>query len=427
MKVLSKNFSLLISGQVISVFGAAILRFALSLDVLDRTGRADVFATLLALSIVPGIILVTVVRRDMIDGFKFILHEKPYIARTMVLATDYIIIDEGRIMDRLTQTEKGVARSARHKGIIMKIVVLLVAVLLLILFSTSYVQFRGEIAAARQRVLEGSTVLTTEYGEIEYAVEGDGPAALLIHGAGGGYDQGMLIGKKALGDGYQFISVSRFGYLRSPLTETSTVEHQAALYAALLDHLEIDQAVILGASAGGPSALQFVHDYPDRSRGLVLLSAVTMFMGEEIPLSTKVINTIQKSDFSYWLVLKTFRPQFSEMIGIPQDIYEALSPEDKQYADDMLSFMHPMSPRYPGNIHEARIRPLSGEAMGTISVPTIILHAQDDSLVTFDHAVFANNSMRHSELVSFESGGHALVAETAVITDIISDFLTRNP
>lgn len=309
---------------------------------------------------------------------------------------------------------------------IMKKVILLAFIILLVLFSVLYIQFSGEIAAARQRVLEGSVVLTTELGEIEYAVEGDGPAALLIHGAGGGYDQGMLIGKKALGDGFMLVSVSRFGYLRSPFIEESTVKNQAAIYAALLDHLEIDQTVILGASAGGPSALQFAHDYPDRSRALVLLSAVSIFMGEEIPLSTKVINTIQKSDFSFWLVLKLFRSLFSEMVGIPQDLYEELSPEDKQYADDMLDFMHPMSPRRPGNIHEAEIVPLTGEAMVKISVPTIILHAKDDALVTFDHAEFVHQNISDSELVSFESGGHALVTELSAISARIKNFLVEN-
>lgn len=299
-------------------------------------------------------------------------------------------------------------------------------VLLISLFTFLYVQFRGEMSVARQRVLEESVVLSTEYGEIEYAVEGEGPAALLIHGAGGGYDQGMLIGKKALGDGYKFVSVSRFGYLRSPFIEESTVENQAAIYAALLDHLEIDQVVILGASAGGPSALQFAHDYPNRSSVLVLLSSVSMFMGDEIPMSTKVINTIQKSDFSFWLVLKMFRSQFAEMVGIPQHLYEELSPEDQQYADNILDFMHPMSPRSPGNIYEAEIRPLTGEAMGTISVPTIIVHAKDDFLVTYNHAEFLDKHINNSVLVSFESGGHALIAETEVINERIKDFITTN-
>lgn len=49
----SKNFILLMSGQIISVFGSAILRFALSLYILDLTGREDLFATLYAISNVP--------------------------------------------------------------------------------------------------------------------------------------------------------------------------------------------------------------------------------------------------------------------------------------------------------------------------------------------------------------------------------------
>jgi len=48
-----KNISYLMLGQFISVFGGAILRFALSLFVLDVTGRADIFATVLAISSIP--------------------------------------------------------------------------------------------------------------------------------------------------------------------------------------------------------------------------------------------------------------------------------------------------------------------------------------------------------------------------------------
>lgn len=49
----SKDFKLMILGQVISIFGAALLRFALSLYVLDITGRADMFALLYAISNIP--------------------------------------------------------------------------------------------------------------------------------------------------------------------------------------------------------------------------------------------------------------------------------------------------------------------------------------------------------------------------------------
>lgn len=52
-----RNFNLMVLGQIISLFGANILRFALSLYVLDITGRADVFATIFAISSIPGIFL----------------------------------------------------------------------------------------------------------------------------------------------------------------------------------------------------------------------------------------------------------------------------------------------------------------------------------------------------------------------------------
>lgn len=52
----SKDFHLVVVGQIISILGSAILRFALNLYVLDITGRADIFALVLALSSIPGIL-----------------------------------------------------------------------------------------------------------------------------------------------------------------------------------------------------------------------------------------------------------------------------------------------------------------------------------------------------------------------------------
>ncbi|MEI5994307.1 MFS transporter [Candidatus Enterococcus mansonii] len=47
------NFIKLVTGQTVSVFGTSLLRFALSLHVLDITGRADIYATLFAISSLP--------------------------------------------------------------------------------------------------------------------------------------------------------------------------------------------------------------------------------------------------------------------------------------------------------------------------------------------------------------------------------------
>lgn len=50
---MKKDFKLMVLGQIISILGSSLLRFALSLYVLDITGRADLFATLFAVSNIP--------------------------------------------------------------------------------------------------------------------------------------------------------------------------------------------------------------------------------------------------------------------------------------------------------------------------------------------------------------------------------------
>ena len=50
------NFRLMVTGQIISILGSALLRFALSLYVLDVTGRADIYAALYAFSNIPLLI-----------------------------------------------------------------------------------------------------------------------------------------------------------------------------------------------------------------------------------------------------------------------------------------------------------------------------------------------------------------------------------
>ncbi len=56
-KLLSKNFILLVLGQVTSLFGNFILKLALSMYVLEVTGSATVFAGILSVATIPTILL----------------------------------------------------------------------------------------------------------------------------------------------------------------------------------------------------------------------------------------------------------------------------------------------------------------------------------------------------------------------------------
>jgi predicted MFS family arabinose efflux permease len=50
------NFRLMAGGQIVTVLGSSLQRFALSLHVLDTTGRVDIFAALVAISGIPNLL-----------------------------------------------------------------------------------------------------------------------------------------------------------------------------------------------------------------------------------------------------------------------------------------------------------------------------------------------------------------------------------
>src|SRR5689334_13243450 len=58
----------------------------------------------------------------------------------------------------------------------------------------AYARYRREIGASRLALECGSTIAETAAGALEYAEAGEGAPMLVIHGAGGGYDQGLLVG-----------------------------------------------------------------------------------------------------------------------------------------------------------------------------------------------------------------------------------------
>ena len=60
LKKENRNLGLLVLGQIISLFGSAIQRFALSLYLIDVTGSASIFASILAISMVPYIVIAPV-------------------------------------------------------------------------------------------------------------------------------------------------------------------------------------------------------------------------------------------------------------------------------------------------------------------------------------------------------------------------------
>lgn len=129
-------------------------------------------------------------------------------------------------------------------------------------------RLQHDIALAKAHARQGSSIVQTRCGPIEYQTAGTGVPLLMDHGSGGGHDQGMDWARPLTRHGVRVIAMSRFGYLRTPRPAEASPQAQADAHVCLLDALAIATAAIMGVSAGGPSAMQAAIRHPDRIRAL---------------------------------------------------------------------------------------------------------------------------------------------------------------
>jgi pimeloyl-ACP methyl ester carboxylesterase len=109
-------------------------------------------------------------------------------------------------------------------------------------------------------------------GDLEYDVRGTGEPVLFIHGAILADAFAPLLTQPALADDYQLIAYHRRGFAGSCRhLGPCTIAQQTADARAVLDHLGVKRAHIVGHSYGGMIALQLALDAPDRVATLALL------------------------------------------------------------------------------------------------------------------------------------------------------------
>ena len=87
--------------------------------------------------------------------------------------------------------------------------------------------YDAELRQARDAAGRGGRIVNTSAGPIEYTERGGGIPLLSIHGAGGGYDQGLANVADLVGDNFRVIAPSRFGYLGTPVPSDRSVVAQA--------------------------------------------------------------------------------------------------------------------------------------------------------------------------------------------------------
>jgi pimeloyl-ACP methyl ester carboxylesterase len=294
----------------------------------------------------------------------------------------------------------------------------------------TWTAYRSDLRAARERVRGKSAVVATPYGDVEYAEGGEGPDVLVIHGAGGGYDQGELIVEAVLGDRFHWIAPSRFGYLRSTFRDGATCDDQARAYASLLDQRGVSRVAVVGLSAGGPSALLFALLYPERVSSLTLISCgvapVAAETQKEADKKGKALVGIFKRDWSYWLVAKIFKKRLMALMGADKAVIAGLSSGQLEWVEHFIDYMNPASLRYEGAVID-NTRALPGDRIAGIRAPTLIVHAEDDTLQLYDNAAFAAATIPGAKLLRFDRGGHfVVIIEQETVRDAVQKHILDN-
>jgi pimeloyl-ACP methyl ester carboxylesterase len=92
-------------------------------------------------------------------------------------------------------------------------------------------------------------------------------------------------------------------------------------------------------------------------------------------------------------------------------------------AQEMLDTMHPMTKRDLGTVNVGTMIQRKGVSRDNVSAPTLILHAKDDALVSYNHAVAAHEAIKHSRLICFDSGGHGRQSQMSAVRQNTKEFL----
>jgi pimeloyl-ACP methyl ester carboxylesterase len=134
----------------------------------------------------------------------------------------------------------------------------------------------GPRAAAGTSTATATCFLATDGGQIAYDdTGGTGPVILAIPGMGDLRSQYRLLRPALLRAGCRVVTMDVRGFGETSAHWSDYSAHAVGRDAlALIEHLHVDTALILGNSFAAGSALWAAHDAPERVRGVVLLGPI---------------------------------------------------------------------------------------------------------------------------------------------------------
>ena len=267
--------------------------------------------------------------------------------------------------------------------------------------------------------------------EMAYDDIGSGPALVLLHGYP--FDRSMWRAQidflSARGLRVVAADLSGFGesVAQTSVCEPSEIDHRlksvplttmedmARDVPALMDRLEIDQAVICGLSMGGYVAFDFVHLFPTRVRALVLA-------GTRAPADNEQERQARFQQVEQMLAngMSGIAEASPPKLLAPRTLAE--KPEVVARIREMILQSDPQGAAAAQRGMAAR-RDYSDD-LASINVPTLVIVGRDDSIRPVADAEFMHDRIRDSRLEIIEDAAHMTnMEQPEVFNAVLLNFL----
>ncbi|MGH8184414.1 MAG: alpha/beta fold hydrolase [Rhodanobacteraceae bacterium] len=260
-----------------------------------------------------------------------------------------------------------------------------------------------------------STIITNDGTEIFYKDWGTGQPVVFHHGwplSGDDWDAQMLY---FLGHGYRVIAHDRRGHGRSAqVGEGHDMDHYATDVAALVEHLDLRDAIHVGHSTGGGEAAHYVARHgAGRVAKLVLVGAVPPSMlktpGNPGGLPIEVFDGFRAA-------LAANRAQFYR--DVASGPFYGFNRPGAKVLQSVVDNWWRQGMMGGANAHYHGIKAFSEtdftEDLKAIDVPALVMHGDDDQIVPIaDSALLSAKLLKNATLKIYKGYPHGMLTVNA--------------
>ena len=224
--------------------------------------------------------------------------------------------------------------------------------------------------------------------KLYYELHGTGKPLVLLHGGGSTIESNFARVLPALARTHRVIAIELQAHGHTAdIDRPLSFEQDADDVSALLQHLHIEKADIMGFSNGGTTALQVAIRHPKQVNKLVLAS--TLFKREGMPAG--FFEFMQQTTIEQ--MPAPLKEAYRKVNADPQGL-------QKMFTRDVTRMIH--------------FQDISDDLIKAIQAPAFVINGDTDVIRT-EHALLLSRTLPHAELAILPSGHSDYLGEICAV------------